>query len=211
MSHDYLSFLNTTELVSFYFIFSPLFLLIQISVRISASCDWVVWNNDIASDSCFGDNRFNFLFWAYNCSLIRNVLVKTCNICEWHVVAQWTSSSSTKAIWKSSWTHVITPTRNFVEARWRSLFRSTSLGKRCTSYNAPSTSRKRAADRLTQASGGYWNGRFWTFTFVSPSLKRFHHLKAAARLTASSPLAWWRSYRILDFNRTTLTLHKGNI
>jgi hypothetical protein len=31
--------------------------------------------------------------------------------------------------------------------RWRSLFRSTSLGKRCTSYNAPPTSRKRAADR----------------------------------------------------------------
>jgi hypothetical protein len=35
----------------------------------------------------------------------------------------------------------------FVEVRWRSLFRSNSLGKRCTSYNAPPTSRKRAADR----------------------------------------------------------------
>jgi hypothetical protein len=34
-----------------------------------------------------------------------------------------------------------------VEVRWRSLFPSTSLGKRCTSYNAPPTSRKRAADR----------------------------------------------------------------
>jgi hypothetical protein len=34
-----------------------------------------------------------------------------------------------------------------VEVRWRYLFRSTSLGKRCTSYNAPPTSRKRAADR----------------------------------------------------------------
>jgi hypothetical protein len=33
--------------------------------------------------------------------------------------------------------------RNFVEARWRSLLRSTSLGKRCTTYNAPPTSRKR--------------------------------------------------------------------
>jgi hypothetical protein len=48
---------------------------------------------------------------------------------------------------KSSWTHLITPSRNFVEVRWRSLFRSTSLGKRCTSYNASPTSRKRAADR----------------------------------------------------------------
>jgi hypothetical protein len=28
-----------------------------------------------------------------------------------------------------------------------------------------------------------------SFTFVSPSLKRFHHLKTAARLVASSPWA----------------------
>jgi hypothetical protein len=48
---------------------------------------------------------------------------------------------------QSSWTHLITPSRNLVEVRWRSLFRSTSLGKRCTSYNAPPTSRKRVADR----------------------------------------------------------------
>jgi hypothetical protein len=48
---------------------------------------------------------------------------------------------------KSSWTHLITRSRNFVEVRWRSLFRSTSPGKRCTSYNAPPTSWKRAADR----------------------------------------------------------------
>jgi hypothetical protein len=48
---------------------------------------------------------------------------------------------------QSSWTHLITPSRNFVEVQWRSLFQSTSLGKRCTSYNAPPTSRKRAADR----------------------------------------------------------------
>jgi hypothetical protein len=48
---------------------------------------------------------------------------------------------------QSSWTHFITLSRNFVEVRWRSLFRSTSLDKRCTSYNAPPTSRKRASDR----------------------------------------------------------------
>jgi hypothetical protein len=47
---------------------------------------------------------------------------------------------------QSSWTHLITPNRNFMEVRWRSLFRSTFLGKRCTSYNVPPTSRKRAAD-----------------------------------------------------------------
>jgi hypothetical protein len=48
---------------------------------------------------------------------------------------------------KSSSIHVFTPSRNSVEVRWRSLFRSTNLGKRFTSYNAPLTSRKCAADR----------------------------------------------------------------
>jgi hypothetical protein len=48
---------------------------------------------------------------------------------------------------KSSWIRLITPTRNFMVVQWRSLFRSTSLGKRCTSYNAPPTSRNRAVDR----------------------------------------------------------------
>jgi hypothetical protein len=48
---------------------------------------------------------------------------------------------------KSSWSHHhITLSRNFVEVRWRPLFRSTSLGKRCTSYNAPPSSRKHVAD-----------------------------------------------------------------
>jgi hypothetical protein len=54
---------------------------------------------------------------------------------------------------KSSWIHLI-PSRNFVEVRWRSLFRSTSLDKRCTSYSASPPSRKRAADILAQAPGG---------------------------------------------------------
>jgi hypothetical protein len=44
---------------------------------------------------------------------------------------------------KSSWTLLINLSRTFVEERWRSLFRSISFGKRCTSYNAPPTSRKR--------------------------------------------------------------------
>jgi hypothetical protein len=48
---------------------------------------------------------------------------------------------------ESSWSRLITSSRNFVEVRWRSHFRSTSLGKRCTSDNAPPTYRKRAADR----------------------------------------------------------------
>jgi hypothetical protein len=46
---------------------------------------------------------------------------------------------------QSSWTHLITPNQNFVDVRRRSLFRSSSLGKRCTSYYAPPTYRERAA------------------------------------------------------------------
>jgi hypothetical protein len=52
-----------------------------------------------------------------------------------------------KGCLRSSWFHLITPSRNLAEMWWRSLFRSISVGKRCTSYNAPPTSRKRAADR----------------------------------------------------------------
>jgi hypothetical protein len=60
----------------------------------------------------------------------------------------------------SSWTHLITPSRNFVEVRWRSLFRNTSLGKRCTPYNAPPTPRKRAADRWSLRNFLPWSSFF---------------------------------------------------
>jgi hypothetical protein len=43
---------------------------------------------------------------------------------------------------QSSLTNLNITRRNFVEVRWRSHFRSTSLGKRGTSYNAPPNSRK---------------------------------------------------------------------
>jgi hypothetical protein len=48
---------------------------------------------------------------------------------------------------QSSWIRLTTLNWNFIEVQWLSLFRSISLGKRCTSYNAPPTSRKRAAGR----------------------------------------------------------------
>jgi hypothetical protein len=47
---------------------------------------------------------------------------------------------------QSSWTHLITPSWNFVEVQWQSLFQSTSLSKQCTSYYAPPTPWKRDAD-----------------------------------------------------------------
>jgi hypothetical protein len=61
---------------------------------------------------------------------------------------------------QSSWNHLITPSRNFVEVRWRSLFRTTSLDKRCTTYNTPPTSRKRAADRWSLRNFLPWSSRF---------------------------------------------------
>jgi hypothetical protein len=61
---------------------------------------------------------------------------------------------------QSSWIHLITPSRNFVEMRWRSLFWSTCLGKRCTSYNAPPTSRKCAADRWSLRNFLHRSSRF---------------------------------------------------
>jgi hypothetical protein len=84
---------------------------------------------------------------------------------------------------KSSWTQLITPSRNFVEVRWRSRFRSTSLGKRCTSYNTPLLENvlQTVGRKLQEDSG---TGimlrptlRGSSFAFNSPSLKCFHHLK----------------------------------
>jgi hypothetical protein len=77
---------------------------------------------------------------------------------------------------KSSWTRLIIPSRNFVEVQWRSLFWSTSLGKRCNSYNAPPTSRKCAADRLPQASEEEWSRWFWPWSslFMVEKAQIFH-------------------------------------
>jgi hypothetical protein len=64
-----------------------------------------------------------------------------------HCVFIFRITSIYKGRLQSSWTHLITQNRNFVEVRRPSLSWSTSLGKRYTSYNAPPTSRKRAEDR----------------------------------------------------------------
>jgi hypothetical protein len=73
---------------------------------------------------------------------------------------------------KSSWTQLITPSRNFVEVRWLSLFRSTSLGKRCTSYNVSPTSRKRAADRWS-----LWNFLPRSSLFMIGKAQRSHGVR----------------------------------
>jgi hypothetical protein len=52
---------------------------------------------------------------------------------------------------------------------WRSLFRSTSLGKRCTFYNAPPTYRKRAADRWS-----LWNFLPRSSLFMVGKSKKSH-------------------------------------
>jgi hypothetical protein len=56
-----------------------------------------------------------------------------------------------------------------VEVRWRSLFRSTFLGKRCTSYNAPPTSRKRVADRWS-----LWNFLPQSSLFIVGKAQKSH-------------------------------------
>jgi hypothetical protein len=61
---------------------------------------------------------------------------------------------------QSLWTHFITPSWKFVEVQWWSLFQSTSLGKQCTSYNAPSTSQKCAADHWSLQNFLPWSSLF---------------------------------------------------
>jgi hypothetical protein len=56
-----------------------------------------------------------------------------------------------------------------VEVRWRSLFRSTSLGKWCNSYNAPPTSRKRTADRWSLL-----NFLPWSFLSMVGKAQKLH-------------------------------------
>jgi hypothetical protein len=68
-----------------------------------------------------------------------------------------------------SWTHLITPSRNFLKVRSLSLFRSTSRGKRCSCYNAPPTSRKRAADRWS-----LWNFLPWSSLFMVGKAQKSH-------------------------------------
>jgi hypothetical protein len=85
--------------------------------------------------------RFASAINKYQCQCMQNGKERTWEIC----VLQGDSYYEVRL--QSSWTHLISPSRNFVEVGWRSLFRSISPGKRCTSYNAPLTCRKRAADR----------------------------------------------------------------
>jgi hypothetical protein len=84
---------------------------------------------------------------------------------------------------KNSWTHLITQSRNFVGVRWRSLLQSTSLGKRCTSYNAPPTSRKRTADR--------WSLRNLlprSSLFMVGKAQKSHWIEFCVRLGKSGPV-----------------------
>jgi hypothetical protein len=98
---------------------------------------------------------------------------------------------------QSSWTHLITASRNFVKVRWRSLF-----GKRRTSYNAPPTSRKRTADRWslrnflprsslfmvgeTQKSHGPRSE--WNFMLVLEKVDRWNPIRTSAIQSRSRPM-----------------------
>jgi hypothetical protein len=96
---------------------------------------------------------------------------------------------------KSSWTHLINLSWNFVEVRWRSLFRRTSLGKRCSSYNAPPTSRKRKWSNKTNPR------TFQTVLVVDPPSKK----KGSFKTTVTQTLTTVRGMKI-----TTPLLHYPN-
>jgi hypothetical protein len=85
---------------------------------------------------------------------------------------------------KSLWTHLITPSRNFVELWWRSLFRSTS-------YNAPPTSRKHAADR--------WSLRNFSprsFIFMSEKVQKSQGVRSELNSVFSlEEVDWWNPIR----------------
>jgi hypothetical protein len=104
---------------------------------------------------------------------------------------------------KSSWTRLINPSRNFVEVRWRSLFQNTSLGERCTSYNAPPTSRKRAADRWSLRN---FLPRSSFFMVAKPRNRMRWDLDCMAVVLIGFHRSRW-AHPLPLFNRATLTLH----
>jgi hypothetical protein len=69
---------------------------------------------------------------------------------------------------------------------WTHLFRSTSFGKQCTSYNAPPTSRKHAADYLPEL---LITSKFLASELLFHGWKSPEIAETAARLIASSPQA----------------------
>jgi hypothetical protein len=98
---------------------------------------------------------------------------------------------------QSSWTHLITPSRSFVEMQWRSLFRNTSLGKRCTSYNAPPTSRKRAADRWS-----FRNFLLWSSLFMVGKAQKSHGERSGLYVGCSNgvpPIHFFQPEHIIQF------------
>jgi hypothetical protein len=100
---------------------------------------------------------------------------------------------------KSSWTHLITQSRNFVEVRWRSLFRSTSLGKWCTSYNAQNCLPRSSLFMVGKARK--WHGaRSGLYGGCSNGVPLIHFFQAEHRIQFRS-----RPIRFLSFSN----LEKG--
>jgi hypothetical protein len=104
---------------------------------------------------------------------------------------------------QSSWTLIITPSRKFVEERWRCLFRSTSfLGKRCTSYNAPPTSRKYAADRWS-----LWNFLTRSSHFMVGKAQKSHGTRSELNsLFGLEKVDRWNPIRTSAVQSTSRTL-----
>jgi hypothetical protein len=92
---------------------------------------------------------------------------------------------------ESSWTHVITLSWNFVEVQWQSLFWSTSLGKQCTSYDAPPISRKHAADCWSLQ-----NFLPWSSLFMVGKAQKSHGARSELYSVFSlEKVDWWNPSR----------------
>jgi hypothetical protein len=89
-----------------------------------------------------------------------------------------------------------------VEVQWWSRFQSTSLGKRCTSYNAPPTSRKLAADRWSlrnflprsslfmagKAQKSHGARSRWNSVFGLEKVDRWNPIRTSAIQSRSRPM-----------------------
>jgi hypothetical protein len=91
-----------------------------------------------------------------------------------------------------------------VEVRWRSLFRSTSLGKRCTSYNAPPTSRKRAIDRWSLQ-----NFLRWSSLFIAGKAQKSHGARSGlygGRSNGVPPIHFFQAGHRIQFRSRPMWL-----
>jgi hypothetical protein len=134
---------------------------------------------------------FVLWMWIYYPSFIESDTVLQMRISGkniWHIL--YFNCFNLWGFLKSSWTCLI-ESWNFVEVQWQSLFRSTSLGKWCTSYNSPPASRKHAAH-----SWSLWNFLPQSFLFMFGNAQKSHGVRSELNSVFSlEKVDWWNPIR----------------